>query len=92
MNVNYIWTVDTEATEQVLFTNHASNDFGLDCSLGFQWRPLLTDNVILTAGAGFLVPGKVTKISIGRIHGRCRDFRGRPRVMWMIFCIAEFLR
>ena len=42
----------------MLFTNHASNDIGLDCSLGFQWRPLLTNNVILTAGVGFLVPGQ----------------------------------
>ena len=42
----------------MLFTNHASNDVGLDCSLGFQWRPLLTENIILTAGAGFFVPGQ----------------------------------
>ncbi len=58
MNVNYIWTVETEPIKQVLFTNHASHDFGLDCSLGVQWRPLLTDNVIVTAGIGFLVPGQ----------------------------------
>ena len=57
MNVNYIWTVDTEVTEQVLFTNHASNDIGLDCSLGFQWRPFLTENVILTAGHRVSRPG-----------------------------------
>ncbi len=57
MNVNYVWTMETAVTKQVLFTNHASNDFGLDCSLGFQWRPLLTENVILTAGIGFFVPG-----------------------------------
>jgi hypothetical protein len=57
LNVNYIWTVTTEPTRQVLFTNHASNEIGLDASLGIQWRPLLTDNVILTAGIGFLVPG-----------------------------------
>lgn len=56
MNVNYIRTVDTATTELVLFTNRASNDFALDCSAGFQWRPLLTDNVIVTAGAGFLIP------------------------------------
>jgi hypothetical protein len=56
MNVNYIRTIDTATTELVLFTNHASNDFALDCSAGFQWRPLLTDNIIVTAGAGFLVP------------------------------------
>src|SRR5215210_2301030 len=57
MNVNYIWTVTTAPTRQVLFTNHASNEIGLDASLGFQWRPLLTDNVVVTAGVGFLVPG-----------------------------------
>jgi hypothetical protein len=56
VNVNYIRTVDTATTELVLFTNHASNDFALDCSAGFQWRPLLTENIIVTAGAGFLIP------------------------------------
>jgi hypothetical protein len=56
VNVNYIRTVDTATTELVLFTNRASNDFALDCSAGFQWRPLLTDNIIVTAGAGFLIP------------------------------------
>ena len=56
MNVNYIRTIDTATTELVLFTNKASNDFALDCSAGFEWRPLLTENIILTAGAGFLIP------------------------------------
>jgi hypothetical protein len=56
INVNYIRTVTTQTTELVLFTNHSSNDFALDFSAGFEWRPLLTENVILTAGAGFLVP------------------------------------
>jgi len=57
-NVNYIWVATTEPTEQVLFTNNASHDIGLDVSLGVQWRPLLTDNVIVTAGFGALVPGE----------------------------------
>jgi len=57
MNVNYIWMMETAPIRQVLLTNHASNEFGLDCSLGFQFRPLLTNNIIITAGAGFLVPG-----------------------------------
>jgi hypothetical protein len=55
-NINYIRTVDTATTQLVLFTNHASNDFALDCSTGFEWRPLLTDNIIFTAGVGFLIP------------------------------------
>lgn len=57
-NANYIWTMTTDVTKQVLFTNQASNDIGLDCSFGIQWRPLLTDNIIVTAGIGFLVPGQ----------------------------------
>jgi hypothetical protein len=57
LNVNHIWTMTTEVTQQVLMTNHAGNDIGWDCSLGVQWRPLLTDNVIVSAGIGFLVPG-----------------------------------
>ncbi len=56
VNVNYIRTVDTATTELVLFTNHSSNDFALDCSAGLEWRPLLTQNIIVSAGAGFLVP------------------------------------
>jgi hypothetical protein len=56
-NINYIWTVTTEPTRQVLFTNHASNEIGLDISLGVQLRPLLTDNVIFTAGFGAMIPG-----------------------------------
>ena len=56
INVNYIRTVTTGPTELVLFTNHSSNDFALDCSAGFEWRPLLTENIIITAGAGFLIP------------------------------------
>ena len=58
LNVNYIWMAETEPIRQVLLTDHASNAFGLDCSVGFQYRPLLTNNIILTAGVGFLVPGQ----------------------------------
>ena len=58
VNVNHIQTIHTQVTQQVLFTNNANNDIGWDFSLGTQWRPLLTDNVIVTAGVGFLVPGQ----------------------------------
>jgi len=57
-NVNHIWLTTSEVTKRVLFTQNASTDIGTDCSLGLQWRPLLTDNVIVTAGMGFLVPGQ----------------------------------
>jgi hypothetical protein len=56
ININYIRTVTTQPTERVLFTNRASNDFALDFSAGFEYRPLLTENIIISAGAGFLLP------------------------------------
>jgi hypothetical protein len=57
VNANYIWTATTEPTKRALFTNHASHEIGFDASFGMQLRPWLTDNVIFTAGVGFLVPG-----------------------------------
>ena len=58
LNINHIQTIHTEVTQQVLFTENANNDIGWDYSCGFQWRPLLNDNIIATAGIGFLVPGQ----------------------------------
>jgi hypothetical protein len=58
VNANYIWTATTGTTKQVLFTNHASQDLGLDCSIGLHWRPFLIENVIVSAGVGFFVPGQ----------------------------------
>jgi hypothetical protein len=33
-----------------------SPDIGTDLSLGFQWRPFLISNVVISAGCGFLLP------------------------------------
>jgi len=35
-----------------------SDEVGWDLSLGFQYRPFLTDNVIVSAGFGALIPGQ----------------------------------
>lgn len=56
-NVNYIWLADTATIETALQTNRSANDLGLDASIGFKFRPLLTDNIILAIGAGFFFPG-----------------------------------
>ena len=34
------------------------NEVGWDLSLGFQYRPALTDNIIISAGFGVLIPGQ----------------------------------
>jgi hypothetical protein len=56
-NVNYVWLAETKPIEHALQTNRVRNELGLDLSLGFKVRPLLTDNIILSAGVGFFLPG-----------------------------------
>jgi hypothetical protein len=48
--------MDTEPIEDALFTDKVSRQFGWDFSMGFQYRPLLTDNIIISAGFGVLLP------------------------------------
>ncbi len=57
VNVNYIWFAQTEPIKAALQTNKARRDLGLDASLGFKFRPLLTDNIVFSAGIGFFFPG-----------------------------------
>jgi hypothetical protein len=57
-NANYIWFAQTKPIELALQTNKAHNDMGLDLSLGFKYRPFLTEQVIFSAGLGVFLPGE----------------------------------
>jgi hypothetical protein len=57
-NVNYIWLAETKPIETALQTNKASNKLGLDCSVGFRYRPLLTSNIIMSLGVGMFFPSQ----------------------------------
>ena len=56
-NVNYIWLAETKPVEIALQTNKTRDELGLDCSLGFKYRPLLIDNIVIAAGMGVFFPG-----------------------------------
>ena len=56
LNANYIWFDQTAPIERALHTNKVSDRLGWDLSLGLKYRPLLTENVIVGAGLGFLIP------------------------------------
>ena len=58
VNANYIRFVTTDPLKTALLTNQVDARFGTDLSLGFQWRPLLTDNIIFSAGYGALLPAR----------------------------------
>jgi hypothetical protein len=58
LNANYIRLVETDTIKTALLTDKVDHEMGWDLSLGFQYRPLLTDNIILSAGFGTLIPGR----------------------------------
>ena len=58
ININYINFMETDPIKTALLTDKVGRELGWDLSLGFQYRPLLTDNVIISAGFGALIPGR----------------------------------
>jgi len=57
-NANYIRFIDTDPIKAALLTDRVDNEVGWDLSVGLQYRPLLTDNIIISAGFGALIPGR----------------------------------
>lgn len=58
LNANYIRFIETAPIETALLTPKIDNELGWDLSLGFQYRPALTDNIIVSTGFGVLIPGR----------------------------------
>ncbi|HEX3598717.1 MAG TPA: hypothetical protein VHU84_01170 [Lacipirellulaceae bacterium] len=52
-----LWFDDTNVLEQYVFQSGINRHIGTDLSLGFEHRPLLNDNLILTGGVSTLIPG-----------------------------------
>jgi Carboxypeptidase regulatory-like domain len=57
VNVNYMKFLDTQPLELVLFQEPIRHTIGVDSSVGVKYRPPLTENISITAGAATLVPG-----------------------------------
>jgi hypothetical protein len=56
-NVSYLTFDSTNVLQEVEHDNRiASDDLSIDYSLGVRWRPLLSNNIIVTAGGLFLTP------------------------------------
>ena len=57
VNSNYVRFMQTEPLEILLFQRPIHHSVGEDFGMGFQYRPPLTENIILTAGVDTFVPG-----------------------------------
>ncbi len=75
-NANYIMFDDTEVLETYTFQDDIATAIGTDLSIGFEYRPLLSDNVVFEAGIATLIPdeglkdlyGKYDPFTIGQVN------------------------
>ncbi len=58
INFNVLRFDKTETLKAVLFQNEIDKAIGFDYSVGFQYRPKLNDNILITAGVSAFTPGK----------------------------------
>ena len=58
LNVNYLRFERTAPIGLLLFESPIHNTIGVDSSLGFQYRPALSENISITGGASALSPGQ----------------------------------
>jgi hypothetical protein len=57
-NYNFLRFMDTEPIEYVLFQSPVRHTIGSDLGVGLQYRPPLSENLVLTCGASMLQPGQ----------------------------------
>lgn len=56
-NFNYLRFMRTEPLEYVLFQSSIRHSIGEDLGVGVEYRPPLSENIVLTGGASMLQPG-----------------------------------
>jgi Carboxypeptidase regulatory-like domain len=57
VNANYLRFDRTEPLQIVLFQSGIRHSIGTDCGIGLQYRPPLTENIVITTGVSSLIPG-----------------------------------
>ncbi len=72
-NVNFLWFEDTSVLETYLFTGKVRNFIGTDISTGLEYRPLLNNNILFTAGLASLISGGGFNDLFQNLNGRARN-------------------
>lgn len=57
LNASYLRFAATESLELIQFDDKIGSEIGYDLSVGVQYRPFNTQNVVFTVGAATLIPG-----------------------------------
>jgi hypothetical protein len=56
VDANVLRFADTTVLSRVLFQSAIDKSIGMDYGVGFQYRPALNDNIVITGGASIFVP------------------------------------
>ncbi len=57
-NANLMWFDQTNALETFLFDGHIDRFIGADLSVGVEYRPLVSENIVILAGVATLIQGQ----------------------------------
>jgi hypothetical protein len=91
-NANYVRLVETAGLKQTLFTDEINNELGYDISLGIIARPLLNDNVVITAGIGVFLPAKGYQDIYGQNAEKVPTYDGDDEVEYENLLYSGFVQ
>jgi hypothetical protein len=69
-NVNFLWFDKTNVLEQFVFQSDIGRGIGTDISTAVEYRPLLSNNVIVMAGVSTLVPADGFRALYNKLEGK----------------------
>lgn len=92
LNYNYLRFNRTEPLELLLFQPSIRHSIGHDLGIGFIYRPLLNENIVLVGGTSGLRPGTgFTDIYSSNCNGTPQGCGSRTPTLWSAFVTLKFV-
>ena len=92
LNYNYILMNRTEPIQLVLFQPGIRKEIGHDLGVGFIYRPLLNENIVIAGGTAALRPGRgFTDIYTSNCDGLPLGCGARRPNLWSAFLSVRFV-
>lgn len=92
LNYNYLKFNRTEPLELLLFQPAVRHSIGHDLGIGFIYRPLLNENIVLVGGTSGLRPGTgFTDIFSSNCNGTPRGCGAGAPTLWSAFLTLKFV-